>query len=525
MNRLRIFCPFPWCMRASHKRLAHFERLGALLLLLLTFSAAARAQQKAADWSRLDGFVQSSMQQWKVPGAAVGIVEKQSPVYLQGFGVRDVRTRKPVTADTLFDIGSCTKAFTAAAVAMLADRGKMKWDGQVRDYIPFFHLQDPLADENVTLRDLLTHRTGVPSPDLLFYTPFTREQMVRRLVYAKPDAGFRARFQYNNLMYVAAGYAVGQVTGGTWEQFVERRIFEPLGMRESDTSAAVAQRSPDFATPHVMKNGAIVPIPWVNLDVVGPAGSINSSVRDMAKWITFQLNDGVFGGKRLISEKNMREMHTPQAVVPNGEIETVFFPDSMQLSYGLGWFIQDYRGHQLILHPGDIDGFSSLVVLIPELHAGYVVLTNAGSGGVTSRQVLGYHIADLLLGLPAKDWNAHFQKLHADLEAEVRKGEQAWESKRDLHTHPSRALPAYAGTYENPLYGEVKITLEGGKLVFHFYSLSSALEHFQYDTFVFNREGKHRLTFTLDEEGNVASLTTFGETFKRSTVAARAAGL
>lgn len=465
------------------------------------------------------------MTAWKVPGAAVTIVQGDSGVYVKGFGVRDIRTGKPVDAGTLFDIGSCSKAFTAAAIAMLVDEGKMRWDGKVRDYIPFFHLRDPLADEDVTLRDLLTHRTGVPSPDLLFDTPFSREEMIRRLAYAKSSAGFRALFQYNNLMYVAAGYAVGEAAGATWGQFVRRRIFHPIGMRDSDTSAIQAQQSPDFAAPHIQKaDGAVVAIPWRNIDVVGPAGSINSSARDMAKWIALQLNDGVFNGRRLISKKSMDEMHTPQIVVPNGGIKTAFFPDSALLSYGFGWFIEDYRGHRLILHPGDINGFSALVVLIPELHAGYAVLINLGSGGVTYRQVLGYHIADLLLGLPEVDWSTRFHKLQASFAAEGRKQEESWESKRNPDTHPSRDPAAYAGTYRNPLYGEASISVRDAKLALRFYAIASPLEHFQYDTFLVHFEGKHRLTFTLDADGNVASFTVLGAKFTRAHGPAAAGG-
>jgi CubicO group peptidase (beta-lactamase class C family) len=493
-------------------------------VLTLATAKAAFAQPQS-HWSSLDKYIHSSMKQWKVPGAAVAIVQGRSAVYVKGFGVRNIRTRKPVDADTLFDIGSCTKAFTAAAVGMLVDEGQMRWDGKVRDYIPFFRLYNPLADEEVTIRDLLTHRTGDPSPDLFFYTPFTREQMIRRLAYVKPDFGFRAHFQYNNMMYVTAGYAVGQVTGGTWGQFIRQRIFRPLGMTDSDTSAIQAQKSPDFATPHIEKaNGIVVPIPWRNIDVEGPAGSINSSARDIAKWIAFQLNDGVIGGKRLISRKSMQAMHTPQMVVPAGEIKTVFFPDAKLLSYGMGWFIEDYRGHELILHPGDIDGFSALVVLIPELHTGYAVFINLGSGGVTYRQVLGYHIADLLLHLPQVDWSAHFRKLKADFAAEARKHVESWESKRNPHTHPSRDLAAYVGTYQNPVYGNVDISLHEGHLVFRFYSLTSLLKHFQYDTFVADLEGKRRVTFTLNVEGSVANLSVLGTRFTRAASSTAAEG-
>ena len=498
-----------------------------LLIFLVLFLTAAKGAfaQTRRNWSSLDQFIHASMKQWKVPGVSVAIVQGQSPVFVKGLGVRNVRTGAPVDADTLFDIGSCTKAFTAAAIAMLADEGKMRWDGQVRDYIPFFRLYDPLADEEVTIRDLLTHRTGEQSPDLLFEAPFSREQMVRRLAYVKPNAGFRTRFQYNNMMYVAAGYAVGLVSGGTWGEFVRRRIFDPLGMTDSVTSVVQAEKAADSATPYVEKpDGKVVPIPWMNIDVEGPAGSINSSARDMAKWIIFQLNDGVFNGKRLISQKNLQEMHTPQIVVPNGEIKSVFFPDSKLLSYGMGWFIEDYRGHELVLHPGDIDGFSALVVLIPELHAGYSVLINLGSGGITYRQVLGYHIADMLLGLPEVDWSAYFHKLSAKFAAEEKQQEQSWESKRVPGTHPSRGLSAYQGVYENPVYGTANISLKNGRLSFRYYSVTSALKHFQYDTFLFHMDENHRLTFALNADGTVASFTALGMKFRRAAGSRKADG-
>ncbi len=486
----------------------------ALILLLVTGTVRLAAQTPQRE--PLDQYIESSMKAWKVPGVAVAIVHDQSVVFLKGFGVRNIQTKQPVTPDTIFDIGSCTKAFTSAAVAMLVDEGKMQWDGKVNKYIPLFHLYDPLADENVTIRDLLAHRTGVPGTDLLWYgAPFTQKEIIQRVAFAKPNIGFRAGFQYQNVMYAAAGYAVGEVAGKTWDDFVRQRLFEPLGMRDSDTSAVDAQRAPDFASPHTeKKDGSVEVIPWKNIDNVAPAGAINSSVADMAHWIMFQLHDGVYDGKRLISEKNMKAMHTPQIVVPpGGEIPTVFFPDSMQLSYGMGWFIQDYRGHQLILHPGDIDGFSALVALIPEILTGYVVLINLGGG--TYRQVLGYHIADSLLHLSTVDWSTHFRKLETKIKAEQKKAQESWESKKIPNTRPSRDLAAYVGTYNNPLYGNVEIKLDDGKLVFHFYALKSTLEHFQYDTFVANMEGRQRLTFSLDADGNVALFHMIGAKFKR----------
>jgi CubicO group peptidase (beta-lactamase class C family) len=473
--------------------------------------------QEKTDWSSLDASINSSIKDWKVPGAAVTIVKDQSVVYMKGFGVREMGKSDPVTPDTLFDIGSCTKAFTSAAIAILVDEGKMKWDGKVNEYIPFFHLYDPLADEEVTIRDLLTHRTGVPSTDLLWYVypEASREELIRRLAYAHPNAGFRTKFQYQNMMYVAAGYAVGQVAHSTWDDFVRTRIFQPLGMNGSDTSSIDAEKSSDHASPHEENpDGSVKVIPWHNIDNAGPAGSINSSARDMAKWMTLQLNDGMYDGKQLISKKNVREMQSPQMVIDSeGEIPTVFFPDSTQLSYGLGWFVQQYRGHQLVLHAGDIDGFSTMVVLIPEIHTAYFVVINLGS---SYRQVLSYQIADRLLGLPDAGWDAHFKKLEADFKAEEKSQEASWESKKAPGTHPSRDLAAYVGTYTNSEYGDAEIVSENQKLALHFHSIKTDLDHFQYDTFVVKFGGKTRLTFCLDNDGNVASFTVDHLEFKRA---------
>ena len=494
----------------------------ALVVCVLGAAAAVRAQSNSqwtpAQSSSLDKFIDSAMHQWKVPGLAIGIVRGSSAVYVKGFGVRDIKSGEPVTPDTLFDIGSCTKAFTAASVGILVDRGKMHWDDHVNEYVPFFHLRDPMADENVTMRDLLTHRTGMGGTDLLWYgSPFSLEQIIRRIRYIKPTAGFRARFQYQNVMYATAGYAVGQASGGTWENFVRQNIFEPLGMSGADFSATDAQKAADHATPHLdQPDGSVKTIPWRNLDNIAPAGSINAGVRDMTKWIALQLNDGAVNGKRLISETSMKEMHTPQIVVPAGGEFRLFFPESMQLSYGMGWFIEDYRGHQVILHPGDIDGFASVVVLIPEVQAGFVILANLDHTPV--REGLAFHLIDQFLGLPAEDWIGHFADVAKGFAAAEKREAAAEQEKQHANTHPSRELAAYAGTYRNHAYGDAVVSLEGDHLAFQFYTFKSALAHFQYDTFVADLAGlggKTRVTFYLNGDGDVTKLSAEGLDFKR----------
>ncbi|HKW87944.1 MAG TPA: serine hydrolase [Candidatus Acidoferrales bacterium] len=492
---------------------------GAIFVLVLCIGAAGLARaQNENQWSSLDNYVESAMKQWKVPGMAVGIVQGDKAVYVKGYGVRDIKTGQPVTPDTLFDIGSCTKAFTAASVAILVDDGKIHWDDRVRDFVPFFHLYDPMADEYVTMRDLLTHRTGMQGTDLLWYgSPFSLEEIIKRVRYIKPDAGFRAKFQYQNVMYATAGFAAGESTGGTWQDFVRRRIFAPLGMAGPDFSSTDAQQAPDHATPHILNDdGSVVTMPWRNIDDVAPAGSINAGVRDMTKWIAMQLNDGAAEGKQIISKKNVEEMHTPQIVVPSGGEFQLFFPPALQLSYGMGWFIQDYRGHQILLHPGDIDGFASLVVLIPEVHTGFVILSNLDHNPV--REGLGYHLIDQFLQLPEEDWIGRFAKIGEKFKAAGKKADAAWDGKQHANALPSRELSGYAGTYRDDAYGDATVTVEGDHLAFQYHSFQSAMTHYQCDTFVISlgeREGKTRVTFDLDADGNVNGLTTLGTEFKR----------
>jgi CubicO group peptidase (beta-lactamase class C family) len=499
-------------------------RATLFILCLLGISVVTQAQSDAALWSSLDSFITDAMKQYKVPGLAIGVVQGDRAVYVKGFGVRDINTQQAVTPETLFDIGSCTKAFTAASAAILADEGKMHWDDRVDEYIPFFHLYDPLADENVTMRDLLTHRTGMGGTDLLWYgSTFSLPEIIQRVRYIPPTAGFRSVFQYQNVMYATAGYAVGEASGGTWQDFVREHIFEPLGMRGADFSAVDAQRAADHATPHMKRpDGNVAVIPWRNIDNVAPAGSINAGVGDMTKWIAMQLNDGMANGKRLISEESMKEMRTPHIVVPQGGEFDLFFPQSMQLTYGMGWFIGDYHGHQLVMHPGDIDGFASLVVLIPEIHTGFVILSNLDHNPV--RAGLAYHLIDQLLQLPDEDWTVHFAKVAANFASEDEKETEEWEAKRNPNAKATHELAAYAGTYRNQAYGDAIISVNGDHLTLQFHSIQASLTHFQYDTFVANvgdLGGKTPVTFNLDDDGNVAKVSTLGLDFERVTNSGR----
>ncbi len=499
-----------------------------LSLLTLAFLVPAAAAAEPIDAKAVDAVVRDGMKSWQVPGVSLAIVRGDEVVYLKGYGVREAGTEKAVTPDTLFAIASCTKAFTAAAVGVLADEGAMSWDDPVRKHLDWFRLSDPLADRDVTLRDLLCHRTGLARHDLLgFGTDLGRDEIVRRMGQVRPAHPFRSTYEYNNNMYVAAGLAVGAAAKTSWDDFVARRLFAPLGMRGATCRASDAVKSADHALPHRRrKDGAAEVLPWHDhLDNIGPAGSIHAGARDMARWVRFQLGDGTFEGKRVLKSATLAEAHTPQVVVRAEGPVKLAYPDSPQLSYGLGWFIHDYRGHLVYSHTGGLDGFRARVVLLPKEKLGLVLLMNAGvaSSYASMHYVVTNNLLDLLLGLEKKDWEKHYadgaKSLRESSEAAARERDR----KRHADTKPSRDLAAYCGTYEDEAYGQAKVSLRDGALSLEWGRSKIKLEHFHYDTFVAREgrpEGRDALDgqtaeFVLRPDGEVGRLLLVGREFRR----------
>ncbi len=498
-----------------------------LLALALPVPAALAADPIKAD--AVDAIVQAGLKSWQVPGAALAIIRGDEVVYLKGYGVREVGSDRQVTPDTLFAIASCTKAFTAAAVGLLADQGKLAWDDPVRKHLEWFHLADPLADRDVTLRDLLCHRTGLARNDILsFGTDWSRQEIVRRMGFVRPVHSFRSTFEYNNNMYTAAGLAVGAASKSTWDEFVTANLFEPLGMKGATCSVRAAGENPNHALPHRRKkDGTVAVLPWhAGLDNAGPAGSIHASARDMARWVRFQLGDGTFEGRRILKTATLTEMHTPQIV---GRLEgplKMAYPDTMQLAYGLGWFVHDHRGRLMYSHTGGLEGFRARVVLLPKEHLGLVLLMNSGVGSsyASMHYVVTNSLLDLLLGLETKDWNAIYtagaKKLADQEEAQLAKRDRT----RHRDTKPSRELAAYAGSYQDPAYGTAQVSLRDGDLILAWGKSKIRLEHFHYDTFVTRQatpEGQDTLdnqlaTFVLRADGEVGTLRLLGREFTRA---------
>lgn len=454
-----------------------------------------------------DEVVERGLKELNAPGVAMAVVKDDEVIYAKGFGFRDVEKQVPMTPDTILAIGSASKAFTTFAMGVLADEGKLEWDKPVRNYIPWFSLYDSFASERLTPRDLVTHRSGLPRHDLTWYNNFeaSREEFVRRLAHLKPTADLRERFQYNNLMFLTAGYLVEVLTDKKWEDAIRSHVFEPLGMKRTNFSVEESQKDEDFALPYREREGKIEQIPFRNITNIGPAGSINSSVNEMSHWLLVHLNNGKFEGKQIIGPQTVEDMHL--AHMPTGETPAI--PEVTPSDYGLGWFVDTYRGHRRVYHGGNIDGFSALVSMLPQDGVGFVALVN--KNGTPLPELLVRHASDLILNLEVKDWIAEAAERKAKGEEAEEKAKQKKHIRRKSGTKLAHKLEEYTGDYSHPGYGDLKVFLQKRQLHFTYNGITTPLEHWHYETF----NGKQaddptfedmRLTFRTDVNGNVASL-------------------
>lgn len=463
--------------------------------------AATATQQAAKDpLEGLDAFVETLRADWKVPGVGIAIVKGDEIIYAKGFGQRDVGQNLPVTPDTLFAIGSCSKAFSATALGLLVDDAKIDWDKPLRTYLPSFKMWDDYVTEHMTPRDLVTHRSGLPRHDLLWYgSSFTRREMFNRLRYLEPSRGFRASYQYQNLMFMTAGVLVEEVTGRSWENFISERFFVPLEMKTSNTSVNDSQKAADFARPYGGDTEKSNVIPFRNIDQIGPAGSINSSVREMSNWIIAQLNGGKFNGKQVIPERVLKETHTPHIVSGS----TLRYDELFYSMYAMGWGVNSYRGHLMVTHSGGIDGFTAHVSLLPKDKLGIVILTNKGGTRLTG--ILAFNVYDRLLGLDPVPWNDRNKEEAAKAREAQQKAENDGDKNRKDGTQPSHAVGDFAGEFEHPGYGSLKIWENAGKLYATYNGLTTALKHYHYDVFEATdvQFSKMKFSFRLNGKGDV----------------------
>jgi CubicO group peptidase (beta-lactamase class C family) len=494
-------------------------RSGTLVVagFLSTFVSPTSAQP--GPLQGLDAYVERALREWNAPGVAVAVIREGRIIHAQGYGVREVGRPDRVDEHTVFAVGSTTKAFTSAALAILVDEGKMGWDDRATTHLPGFQLSDPYVTRELTVRDLLTHRSGLPRGDQLWYSnAYDASEVLRRVRFLEPAWGFRAHYGYQNIMFAAAGEVVHRVSGVSWGDFVQRRLFEPLGMTRSYTSVAPLSRVENTAAPHVWVEGVPTPVPWKDLDNVGPAGSINSSVRDMAVWLRMHLAGGEHEGVRLLGEDRVREMQAPQTVIRLPQDQRELFPEVNFAAYGLAWSLRDYRGRKLVGHGGGIDGMRAEVMMVPEESLGVVVLSNIG--GSAFPQAIIYRVLDHYLGSADKDWSALLLEHEARGRERARESRARREAQRVSGTRPSLPLDRYAGIYADSLYGELRVEVEGGALaVRHGADYHGDLAHWHFDTFevTWRRKGYGTafVTFLLDGRGNptrleVEGLASFG---------------
>lgn len=457
----------------------------------------------------LDEFIMETIKDWKIPGLAIGVVKEDEVIYSKGFGMRDPEKDLEVNAETLFLTASNTKAFTSMSIGILVDEGKLEWDKPIKHYIPTFKLFDPYATEHLTLRDILCHRSGLPSHDWSMDDKnLTRKDRVELLQYLEPNMDIRAKHQYNNIMFMLAGYVVECVTGEIWEKFVQERILDPLEMTSTNFSRYKSMKTDNFAEHYHEVNDEIKKFTWENngdpdsFSPRGPAGSINSNIIDLAKWLKLHLNKGVYNGKRIISEESLKQMHLPQ-IVDFWDIRDKEYSDG---SCGMGWFIWYYRGHKIVEHGGF---FGTRILLLPNERIGIIYLPTLLS---LAQDSIPNTIIDRLLGYEATPWNERKKALFAEekekakLEAEKIKAQ----FPRKEGTKPSHELKDYVGVYNHPAYLKLNIGLEDEKLVISHWGEKFTLSHYHYDTFeVLDPSGEliFRLTFHTDANGLVNSIT------------------
>jgi CubicO group peptidase (beta-lactamase class C family) len=357
--------------------------------------------------------------------------------------------------------------------------------------------------------DLVTHRSGLPRHDLVWYgSSAARKELIKRLQFLEPSKGFRSTFQYNNLMFMSAGYMAGKIAGMSWEELVQKKIFDSLGMKTSNFSVNDSQKAKNFSFPYSKRDEKIVEIPFRNIDAVGPAGSINSSVNEMAQWILLNLNKGKIGDKQVISEKNLQKLHTPR-MATGGPLSKD--KESLYSAYGMGWGISAYRGHPLVTHGGGIDGFISRVAFLPRDNAGIVVLTNTSRSGSWFCSVIVYNVLDRILRLSQVPWSKRFKERDEEAKKKAEERKKKQDTHRKANTKPSHSLEDYTGKYENPGYGILTIEKEGEQLKGVFNDRHFKVQHYHYDIFELsserNGDQKIKAHFHTDVKGNISRVS------------------
>ncbi len=482
-------------------------------VLVLVFSTTLLQAQ--VNYKKLDAYFKQARQDWEVPGYAIAIVKDGKVVYAKGYGVLEAGKKQIVDENTLFAIASNTKAFISASLAHLVWEGKITWNDKVVSFLPYFALYDSYTTSQATLKDILSHRTGLGtfSGDVIWYkSNYSAEEVIKHVKYVPQAYSFRAGYGYSNLMFITAGEVIKSITGMPWDKFVQRHILTPLQMDRTVTSVKNLDKMGNFASPHKTIDGKITPIPWVNWDNMGAAGGIISSVSDMSKWMILQMNNGINHGDTIFSPQAQVAMWTPQNSFEVSLASQKNMPTKHFSAYGLGWGIWDYQGRKVVSHSGGYDGMYSRVTMIPEEQVGVVVLTNAMTGITTPVTM---RVIDELLNIGQRDWSKEALP-KAKKYAEYKKNRvEKIKNAHVLNTQPLVDETEFLGTYFDPFFGQVKIESSNNKLRIIFVNaphLNATLTHWHYNTYQLNWDEIHAwfgfgtIQFTLNNSNKVTGI-------------------
>lgn len=490
-------------------RIRHFVFAFAACVIISTSWAQAQLPPN------LDTYVERVLDTFEVPGVTVAIVKDGEVVLTRGYGIKKLGEPDAVDEHTLFGIASNTKAFTATGLGMLVEEGKIEWNAPVIDYLPWFQMSDPFVTSELTVRDLLVHRSGLAlgAGDLMWWPPtdYDRKEIVRRLRYLPLKTSFRSAYAYDNVLYMVAGEVIEAISGLTWEDFIESRILEPLGISESNVRNSVSGEGHNTATTHARIEGTVQIVQPFQSDNTNPAGGINSNAVDIAKWMVVQLDSGrVAPDRRLFSPRTTRELWSIVTPIPSGTPA----PELSSLKtnfngYALGFGIRDYRGKKLVTHSGFLPGYASRIAMIPELKLGVAVFTNQESGDAYNSII--YNILDHYLGVADTDWLQAFRTVRERIDASAPSVDDATLLIPPVATKPSLPLGAYAGVYEDIWYGNIIMELEGDGLRIRFGhtpSLVGDLIHYMNDTFIAKWDDRELradafVIFDLNADGSI----------------------
>jgi len=485
--------------------------MATLTLVLMSFAVPARAQESDVS-KKLEGFdayMAQTLKDWNTPGIGVGIVVGKKLVFAKGYGYRDYQKKLPFTPTTLQPIASNSKLFTAVAAGMLVEEGKLTWDKPVRESVPTIQFYNEQLNNNVTLRDMLSHRTGVTRHDLIWFkSPFTRKELFEKLEYLEPQEPMRQTFLYNNLMFSAVGHIIELKSGKTWEQFVRERIFTPLDMNTTVYTIADMLKHSDHGVPFREKRDSfeLYPIPYYeDTEGVAPAGAIISNVEELSHWLIALMNSGQYNGKQVLPASVLKATMQPAIGLPNAAGEALGYWELLNSDYGMGRWTASYRGHLIAYHGGDLPGFHSQISFLPNDKFGVIVFV-ISDHSAPLYNVISYNVYERLLGMDQTPWSQRqLQQRLANKKAGTAARAKAG-TDRVLNTNPSHALPSYVGEYENAAYGMLKIELKGDQLQFGFHDFHFPMSHFHYDRFDTPDDeeyGRFSVNFQTNPQGDI----------------------